>query len=169
MTDTPPPVPPIADMPPPVPPIVALWQEGRLPIEDALHLAPGHSYAVDLTPGRSYAVDLVPGTPSGLVLVEEFDLGQVLAEDPDWVTAIDVQSPTPLPSGGSLVRGEGSHGSEGFVARLDPAGQLVWVIYLSESNPFETVEVNGTLGTFTSTSGITITLDIEDPLSTLTD
>lgn len=156
MTDTPPPA---TDVPPPsVPPIVTLWQEGRLPIEDALHLATG----------RSYAVDLAPGMPNGLVLVEEFDLGQVLAEDPDWVTAIDVQSPTPLPSGGSLARGEGAHGSEGFIARLDTTRQLIWVIYLSESNPFEMVAVDGTLGTFTSTSGVTITLDIDDPLSTLT-
>lgn len=138
-------------------PIVALWQEGKLPIDDGLYLANG----------RSYAVDLAPGTTSGLALVEEFDLAESLAADPDWVTSIDTQSPTPLPDGGSLIRGEGSHGSEGFVARLDAAGQLVWVLYLSESNPFDTVVVNDTIATCTTTSCITITLDIDDPVSTL--
>jgi len=38
---------------------------------------------------------------------------------------------------------------------------------MSGSNPFETVVVNGTLGAFTATCGVTITLD--NPLSSLTD
>jgi hypothetical protein len=37
------------------------------------------------------------------------------------------------------------------------------VIYLSESNPLETVVVNGTLEAFTSTSGVITTFDIDNP------
>jgi hypothetical protein len=85
--------------------IVTLWRDGHLPIQDAVFFADGRSYAVD-----------VEGT--GLVVVEEFDLAETLAEDPDWVTSIDITREIPL-ADGFVVAGEGSHGSEGFFARLD--------------------------------------------------
>jgi hypothetical protein len=132
-------------------PIVALWREGRLPIEDGVFFADGRSYAVEVADGR-------------LVVVEELDLAEVLAEDPDWVTSIDITRETPLPDG-LLCAGEGSHGSEGFFARLDAARGLVWVCYLSESNPFSEVAVDGGTATVTSTSGVAVTVDLDAPVS----
>ncbi|CRK58286.1 hypothetical protein [Alloactinosynnema sp. L-07] len=130
--------------------IQTLWRAGRLPIEDGVFFADGRSYAVD-----------VEGT--SLAVVEELDLAQVLAEDPDWVTSIDVTRTVPAPAG-FVCAGEGSHGSEGFFARLDADRELVWVCYLSECNPFDGLTVTGTSLTATSTSGITITVDLDAPV-----
>lgn len=131
-------------------PIVALWRDGRLPIEDGLFFADGRSFAVDME-------------SPGLVVVEEIDLAEILAEDPDWVTSIDITREAPLPDGGVLCAGEGSHGSEGFFARLDAARELVWVCYLAESNPFSEIAVEGDRVTVSSTSGVSITVSWERP------
>jgi hypothetical protein len=49
-------------------------------------------------------------------------------------------------------------------ARLDAEGQLVWVCYLSEHNPFDKVVVAEERVTATSTSGLTITVDLDAPV-----
>jgi hypothetical protein len=131
-------------------PIVALWRDGRLPIEDGLFFADGQSFVVD-------------HAPPGLEVVEEFDLAELLAEDPDWVTSIDITREVPLPDGGFVCAGEGSHGSEGFFARLDDVRELVWVCYLGESNPFSEIKLDGERVTVTSTSGVSVTVSLETP------
>jgi hypothetical protein len=130
--------------------IEELWRSGRLPIEDGVFFADGRSFAVDVVDSRLEAVD-------------EVDLAQILADDPDWVTSIDITREVPAP-GGFVCAGEGSHGSEGFFARLDEAKNLVWVCYLSESNPFDSVTVTGNTVTAVSTSGLSITVDQDAPV-----
>jgi hypothetical protein len=132
-------------------PIVALWREGMLAIEDGLYFADGRSYTVDVEDGA-------------LVLVDEFDLAESLAEDPEWITTIDITREVALPDDdGYICAGEGSHGSEGFFARLDADRELVWVCYLSESNPFKDIEIEGEQVTATSTSGVRVTVNIDAP------
>jgi hypothetical protein len=80
------------------------------------------------------------------------------------LAAVTDRSETALPDG-LLCAGEGSHGSEGFFARLDAARGLVWVCYLSESNPFAEVAVEGGSATVTSTSGLGVTVDLDAPVS----
>lgn len=128
-------------------PIVALWHEGKLPIEDAVHYAGGLSRELDVN----------PDAPGGFELGDEFNLAEMLAEDPGWVSDIDITNETPIP-GGYLVRGEGSHGSEGFFGRLDAGRELVWVVFLAESSPFVETVVDGEMATFTSSSGVSITV-----------
>jgi hypothetical protein len=121
-----------------------LWRDGRLPIEDGVYFADG----------RSYAVEVVGSTLRSVGEVEPAT---------DWLTAIDITREAPAP-GGFVCAGEGSHGSEGFFARLDADRELVWVCYLSESNPFDRLTVtDGTL-TAASTSGVTITVDLDAPV-----
>jgi hypothetical protein len=117
--------------------IQELWRDGRLPIEDGVFFADGRSYAVDLA--------------------------EILAEDPDWLTSIDITREAPAP-GGFVCAGEGSHGSEGFFARLDGDRNLVWVCYLSESNPFDRLTVTDGALTVVSTSGVTITVALDAPV-----
>ncbi|MFD8496389.1 hypothetical protein [Amycolatopsis sp. NPDC059657] len=131
-------------------PIVALWCQGKLPIEDAIHYAGGVSRELDVH----------PQAPGGFELGDEFDLAEMLAEDPDWVSDVDITNETAI-HGGFLVRGEGSHGSEGFFGRLDAGRELVWIVFLAESNPFVETTVNGDLATFTSSSGVSITVHID--------
>jgi hypothetical protein len=130
--------------------IQELWRDGRLPIEDGVFFADGRSYAVDVA-------------GSALQVVEEVNLTEILAEDPDWLTSIDITRETPAP-GGFVCAGEGSHGSEGFFARLDGDKNLIWVCYLSESNPFDKLTITDRRLTAVSTSGVAITVDLDAPV-----
>ena len=126
--------------------IQELWRDGMLPIEDGVFFADG----------RSFAVEVVGST---LRVVSELDL----TEDPDWLTSVDITRECPTP-GGFVCAGEGSHGSEGFFARLAANKRLVWVCYLSESNPFEKLAVNDHTLTAVSTAGVTITVNLDTPV-----
>jgi hypothetical protein len=126
--------------------IQELWRDGRLPIEDGVYFADGRSYAVEI-------VD------SGLQVVTKVDP----AWDPDWLTSIDITRESPAP-GGFVCAGEGSHGSEGFFARLDGDRRLVWVCYLSESNPIDGLTVTDNELTVASTAGLTITVNLNEPV-----
>jgi hypothetical protein len=121
-----------------------LWRDSRLPIEDGVYFADGRSYAVEIV-------------GSALRTLDEIDLAT------EWLTAIDITRHSPAPTG-FVCAGEGSHGSEGFFARLDADKRLVWVCYLSESNPFRELTVIGHELTAVSTSGLTITVDLNDPV-----
>jgi hypothetical protein len=138
--------------------IERLWTNYELPTLDALYFADG----------RSYEVDLDSDAPSGLKVVEPFDLEEFLEEDPDWVTRVDGQRSVSLADGGFLWGGDGAHGSNGFCARLNADRTLVWAMFFQVSNPFTEVRVSGDIAVFHSTSGVTITVDINDPLSSAT-
>ncbi|MEU1664511.1 hypothetical protein ABZ547_13010 [Streptomyces sparsogenes] len=130
-----------------------LWQDFRLPIRDALHLASGDSYDVTLASDE----------PSGWKVLAPFDVSEMLAREPDWTSSVDGLISVELEQGGFLWGGDGSYGSEGFVARLAPDRSLIWAIFFMESNPFEEVQLFDEIAAFTSTSGIKVTVDIDDP------
>lgn len=134
--------------------ITSLWADEHLPIRDGLYTAAGDSYSVRIDPAK----------PGGIEVGEKFDLDTLLKADPDWLTTIDITRQTELPGGGDwLCCGEGSYGSEGFFGRLGRAKNLIWVIYLQESNPFIGIEVTGRIARFTSSSDISISVEIDQP------
>jgi hypothetical protein len=132
--------------------ITRLWAKGQLPSEDAVFYADGRSFAVEVVDGR-------------LSVVEEFDLDESLAEDPDCVSNVSVLGEVELPDGaGFLCRGDGDMGADGFFCRLDAARDLVWACFLTSGNPYADITVAGSSATFTSTSGLTVTVDIDQPV-----
>lgn len=134
--------------------ISSLWAAGNLPIRDGLYTAADEAYSVRIS----------RETPSGIEIGEKFDVDAFVKSDPDWLTTIDITGETELPGGaGWLCRGEGSYGSEGFFGRLDNGKNLVWVVYLEESNPFIGIEIIGNAARFTSSSDVSITVDIDRP------
>lgn len=56
--------------------------------------------------------------------------------------------------------GEGSYGSEGFFGQLDEQKNLVWVVYLENSNFFVDVPVRKDTATFTSSAGTLIVVNL---------
>lgn len=135
--------------------IERLWVDYKMPALDALHFSDG----------RSYDVEIDSDAPSGMKITESFDLEEFLDENPGWVTQVDGQRSIKLADGGFLWGGDGAHGSNGFCARLNADLTLVWAIFFQVSNPFTDVQVSGDIAVFNSTSGVSITVDINDPLS----
>ncbi|MCY0951159.1 hypothetical protein [Streptomyces sp. H27-S2] len=133
--------------------IERLWKDLQLPARDALHFAGGHSCAVDLD----------CDAPTGVRVGAPFDLEDMLQRDPSWVSSVDGLTAVDLGGSGLLWGGEGSHGSEGFIARLTADHALVWAMFFTESNPFDHIRLSRNTATFTSTSGHEVTVDADDP------
>jgi hypothetical protein len=131
--------------------ITELWLAGTAPARDGLYRVDGLATAVDVDGPELSWFDLGP----------PLDLDDVLA-DPDHVMKIDIFAEAELPDG-SVVCGDGAHGSEGFFARLDADGALVWIVPLGDSNPFMKVKIDGATATFTNNLDNSITVDLDSP------
>ncbi|MCE7082187.1 hypothetical protein [Streptomyces sp. ST2-7A] len=131
-----------------------LWGDGKVFIRDALRM---------VSRGVSIDVQLDDESDSGVSFGGEFDLEFELGKNPDWVTPVDVTGTRETGDGGEICRGEGSYGSEGFFARMDEKGGLIWVMYFEESNPFVGVSLIEGEAIFRSTSGVTVVIDIGNP------
>ncbi|GAA3589244.1 hypothetical protein GCM10023078_16130 [Gibbsiella greigii] len=105
--------------------IVNLWKNESLPIKDAIYFSDDSSFFCKIT---SYPV---PHIEKG----GEFDLLKFYEENADEVTNIDCLKEIRLSNNGYCCIGEGSYGSEGFIACLDKDKNLIWVIYSENSNP----------------------------------
>ncbi|MER7539799.1 hypothetical protein ABTX77_34255 [Streptomyces sp. NPDC097704] len=106
---------------------------------------------------------LDPGAPSGFTVLAPFDLEELLAGDPSWVSSVDGLVAADLGEKGLLWGGEGSYGSEGFIARLTADRALMWAVFFVESDPFDRIRSSGSTATFTTTSGCEITVHLDDP------
>jgi hypothetical protein len=137
--------------------IVQLWADGIAPGWNGLYRADGSARAVELSGGA---------TLRGFALGPPIDLEAMLDEDPDNVTRIDVLrgADVPIPDGsGYVCGGDGAHGSAGFFARLDRNRNLIWIVALTDSNPFEKAEVRGSRATFTNNLGNSLAVDLDHP------
>jgi hypothetical protein len=52
---------------------------------------------------------------------------------------------------------------EAFFARLDPQGVPIWVAFMTHSNPFQQVHVDGTVATFTNNLDRSVVIDLDQP------
>ena len=135
--------------------IERLWLADNLPIRDGFYRRDGMACAVE--------VDV--SIEGGLRVLVPFSVEEFIECHPDMVTSIDITQERPLPDGtGYLCCGEGSYGSEGFFGRLDLHKNLVWVVYLENSNPFVGVFISNADAVFTSSSGVMITTKLENSM-----
>ncbi|WP_260451537.1 hypothetical protein [Listeria cossartiae] len=90
----------------------------------------------------------------------------VYKEDQENITKIDVFQEIKLSNGFYCCVGEGSYGSEGFVAYLDESKNLLWVLYSETSNPFVNImeECEGIV-VAESSANFKIRLDVNKPTS----
>jgi hypothetical protein len=85
-------------------------------------------------------------------------------DDPDGLVDVDWADRTVLASGlGSVCCGEGPMGADGFFARLDPDRVPIWVVFMTNSNPFLHVHVEGMVATFTNNLDRSVVIDLRLP------
>jgi hypothetical protein len=131
-----------------------LWKQQQLPVKNALYFANG----------RSWEASLAEAAPSGYELANEFSLEEWLIHDPDYVSSFDVTRELQLPGQqGTLCCGEGSAGADGFAAHLSNVRELIWVMFLADSNPIVDISRQGKFYRFSSTNGNVLTINISSP------
>lgn len=120
-------------------PVVRLWRAEQLPGWDGLYRADGRAHAVRL---------------KVLAVGEPFD--PVAAAVPATVAHRAELSV------GSLACGQVGR-SGGFFGRFDRAGDVVWVAVLAGSGPFDLVSIKGSTARFTTGSGLSVPVELDDP------
>lgn len=134
--------------------IIELWNNEELPIKDGVYFSSGKSI--------SLSVKVYPN-----LLIEkgdEFDLNDFLEQDPDEVTCIDVMKKIVVNDGHQCFLGEGSFGSEGFIAYLTNEGDLKWVMYFEHSNPFiNAVKISNEVIEAESSARYKIIINVNEP------
>lgn len=111
----------------------ANWSKGRVVIADAVTFADGRLVLLDLQRLRlGVPVDCSCG---------ESSVGKFLSEHPGWLADVTTTTEAAAPPHGTLQAGEGSQGSDGFIALTDVAGNLAFCLFSTGSNPFVSVEL----------------------------
>jgi hypothetical protein len=136
--------------------IQKLWEQNYLPTKSGLYYQNGSAIEIVV---RYYPQ---PTLKKGA----EFDGDEFIKKYcEDEVTTVDsTKELVLLNNKGRIAIGEGSYGSEGFIAYVDDSGSLNWVFYFEESNPIiQAVEfVEGYLHV-TSSAGVYMGIPIDDP------
>ncbi|WP_337039014.1 MULTISPECIES: hypothetical protein [Pseudescherichia] len=136
--------------------ISELWGREILPIKDAIYFCDGSAISYKIT---SYPA---PNVEKGNV----FDFTDFYKNNKEEVTSIDIIMSIKLSNGCYCCVGEGSYGSEGFIAYLDESKELIWVIYSETSNPFfNIIECDRNTVLVESTTNIKIKFNTCDPAS----
>ncbi|MEE4486002.1 hypothetical protein V2T44_24020 [Serratia ficaria] len=134
--------------------IVELWKNGELPIKNALYFADG----------RAELIDIISYPNPKLLKLGSFDFHGFYERNKDEITTIDIIKKIQLSDGGYLCIGEGSYGSEGFIACLDRKEDLIWVVYSENSNPFVSATIFGdSTVVIESSAGFRLEIDTENP------
>lgn len=135
--------------------IVDLWNESSLPIKDGVYWADG----------RSISIEIIAYPFLSVKKKEAFSLDAFLQKHHDEITCIDIFKKISLSTRNNYVWiGEGSYGSEGFIALIDENDCLIWVIYAEKSNPFISIdELSPGNILAISSSGIKLSIDIDNP------
>ncbi|ECX5102165.1 hypothetical protein F6H62_21880 [Salmonella enterica] len=135
--------------------IIQLWEDNLLPIKDAIYFSNGRSFLCKIMDYPTLHIER-----NG-----EFDFSAFYEKNKDEVTDIDKFREIKLVNNCYCCVGEGSYGSEGFVAYLDENKNLVWVLYSEESNPFINVsEYIPDIIIVESSSNIRLKININNPM-----
>jgi len=136
--------------------ISELWAQELLPIKDAIYFSDGRAF--------SYKIKYYP-IPS-VEKSELFDFNDFYNKNKEEVTSFDIMKNLRLSNGCYCCVGEGSYGSEGFVAYLDEKKILIWVLYSGTSNPFfNVIECEDSTVQAESTANVKIKLNINNPIN----
>ncbi|WP_141726164.1 hypothetical protein [Actinacidiphila rubida] len=136
--------------------ISELWREYLAPGWDGMYRADGSARQAEVDGDDLSWFELGPS----------FDVDALLEEDPENLNDVgpDPRTVVELPDGsGYVCGGESSMGGDGFFARLDPEQNVVWLVFLSNSNPFVRVAVEGSMVTFVNNRDRSLVIDLNDP------
>lgn len=65
--------------------------------------------------------------------------------------------------GGKLSGGDGTMGNEGYIARVDADGRLIWGMFFEDTNPIKSLEIQGhTLIAVNEHAELQITVNLDD-------
>ncbi|GLW67951.1 hypothetical protein Kpho02_02500 [Kitasatospora phosalacinea] len=134
--------------------IAELWRDGRTPVHYGLFRADGTARRADCDGPQLTRFRL--GEPLGPITL-------AAAADPAWTRSAEILAEAALPDGtGRLVAGGDTDASDGFFARTDAAGRLVWLVHLP-CTELVGVTVEGPRAVFVNDRGGALTIDLTAP------
>jgi hypothetical protein len=140
------------------------WADDRVPLVDSVTFGDGRMVLL--------SVEERPSGEMGVRALGETTVASFLRFNPDRWAHITATCQLPSASGDLYIAGEGSYGSDGFVARVGgAAGELRYCVFLSSSNPFVSLDLNSqqTVLTATSNLGARWFMNVDGPWEITTD
>jgi hypothetical protein len=108
------------------------WRNGRLPIADAVCFPSGKMMLL--------SSDLAGGEVPEIRVVGETSIEVFVSAKPGWFAEVDSLCELRLSGVGTFIAGEGSYGSDGFIALTDEHASLIYSAFFAFSNPFIALE-----------------------------
>jgi hypothetical protein len=132
-----------------------LWEREELPCIDAIFFPNGKVFRVHIN---------VPQLT--INIKDEFNLNEFILQDTEYVSSIGLTCEILMTDGFKCYAGEGSFGSDGFIACLNNKSDIAWIFFSEWSNPFEELEeISPRKIRATSTANFFLLIDIENPLN----
>lgn len=110
------------------------WDDERVPLVNAVTFVDGEMILLEIARHADGSVLVRP--------LAKTTLASYLSFNPDWWANVTSLCETQMADGQSFVAGEGSQGSDGFLAKRDARGALVYCVFFTSSNPFIMVTVS---------------------------
>ncbi|PWU30902.1 hypothetical protein DK254_10800 [Pseudomonas sp. RW407] len=134
--------------------IIELWSNEELPIKDGVYFSNG----------KSFSISILAYPAPHICSRGWFDFEEYFKGNQEEVTSIDVTKRVVLKGGACCYVGEGSYGSEGFIAYENNHKLLEWVVYSESSNPFIDIKEGGANALVAeSSAGFKIKISISNP------
>jgi hypothetical protein len=132
-----------------------LWKREELPCIDAIFFPNGKALRIH--------IDLPQST---IDIGDEFNSNEFILQDIENVSSIGLACEILMGNGFKCYAGEGSFGSDGFIACLNNKDDIAWIFFSEWSNPFDELEeISPGKVRATSTANFSLLIDIENPLN----
>jgi len=140
--------------------IQQIWKDRRWPIRDGIYFADETVALIDIGNPQDITKEAFSATVHSYV-----KLNTLKEFQEDYKTHLCETFKQEYPDADvTVLCGEGSHGSEGFIATCRiSTNNLIWLAYLSESNPFEKASLSNGFVTAVSNHGHKWQFPMEEP------
>jgi len=140
--------------------IEELWSAGKMPACDGLYRPDDTGLELQVEGPGVYDPDA--GQPIPFRIGGPLDVSEAITEH--GTDEVDTYFQSPLPGESGWMSGGGAGmGNIGFLARLNGDRSLRWVAVMFHSNPFVTVDYEGSSAVFTNDWGNHLLLDLASP------
>jgi hypothetical protein len=126
--------------------VVGAWRDERVPLANAVTFADGSMIILE-----------VDRYSDGSVIVRALGkttFASFASFNPGWWAAITPLCESRSPSGHVVIAGEGSQGSDGFIALCGVNGEFQHCTFFTRSNPFVNVQVNAGAAVILATNNL---------------
>ncbi|EEI93862.1 hypothetical protein HMPREF0765_0484 [Sphingobacterium spiritivorum ATCC 33300] len=136
------------------------WHQSELVGIDAIVFSDGSMKLIDISANENQEIKNTFGKEYHFSISGTTSLNEIIEKyDNDIWSVCQINDQITIDNLYNFVCGEGEMGNEGFIAKLDIDGKIVWSLYSTTSNPFCKLEYSNGRLRAVSTSNFAVIID----------